>query len=122
MPGGDRRGPMGRGPGTGRGLGRCAGADQPGAAVREGGFGMGRGWRGGGRRGFRHRFWATGVPGWTRVDEAESETAPGEARETETESLRREVEMLREEIARFEARLKAKDEGGADEGSSDDEG
>ncbi len=55
MPGGDRKGPMGEGPMTGRGLGFCAGNDTPGSVgeVNQG-RGMGRGMgRGLGRR-FRH--------------------------------------------------------------------
>lgn len=52
MPGGDRTGPMGRGSLTGRRMGSCAGATLPGP-----GFGRGRGWR--------HRAYATGMPGWT---------------------------------------------------------
>lgn len=40
MPGGDRTGPMGAGPMTGRGFGFCAGANVPGYGV---GFGRGRG-------------------------------------------------------------------------------
>ena len=58
MPGGDRTGPEGRGPKTGRGAGYCAGSDEPGFTdpdQRRGagfgfGFGFGRG-RGGGRGG-----------------------------------------------------------------------
>ncbi len=42
MPQGDRTGPMGQGPGTGRTLGFCAGYDTPGYAKGFGG-GMGRG-------------------------------------------------------------------------------
>ncbi|MFP4258585.1 MAG: DUF5320 domain-containing protein, partial [Desulfovermiculus sp.] len=48
MPGGDRTGPMGMGPMTGRGAGFCAGMNQPGALTA--GFGRGRGFgRGFGR-------------------------------------------------------------------------
>jgi len=48
MPGGDRRGPFGFGPLTGRGLGFCGGYERPGWATPTGGrFGFGRG---GGRR------------------------------------------------------------------------
>jgi len=63
MPGGDKKGPMGEGPMTGRGLGLCAGNDTPGSVTdnnQQGtmGRGMGRGiGRGMGRglgRGFRH--------------------------------------------------------------------
>lgn len=66
MAGRDKRGPDGRGPMTGRGLGYCAGNDQPGyeadgaPAGRGGGFGrrFGRGaGRGNGRgRGFGNGF------------------------------------------------------------------
>ncbi len=76
MPGGDRTGPMGMGPMTGRAAGYCAGSDTPGYAspVPGRGFGMGRGRGrgfagrgfGGGGRGFRHWYYATGVPGWMR--------------------------------------------------------
>ena len=74
MPGGDRTGPMGAGPMTGRGAGFCAGYDVPGYMnpVFGRGFGGGRG-RGlgrgsgmGGGRGWRHQYYATGVPGWAR--------------------------------------------------------
>jgi hypothetical protein len=70
MPGGDRTGPIGAGPLTGRGAGFCRGYTVPGYANPwiGGGFGRGRGFggsygRGGGGRGWRHRFYATGVPG-----------------------------------------------------------
>ena len=72
MPGGDRTGPTGAGPRTGRGAGYCAGYNMPGyanpvggrGARRGGGFGYGIGFGGGGYgRGWRHRYFATGVPG-----------------------------------------------------------
>jgi hypothetical protein len=72
MPGGDRTGPMGAGPRTGRSAGYCAGYDVPGFANPAGGWGAGRGGifgfgygsgRGGYGRGWRHRFLATGIPG-----------------------------------------------------------
>lgn len=45
MPGGDETGPWGRGPMTGKGLGRCGGYYQFGfGAPRGRGFGRGRGW------------------------------------------------------------------------------
>ena len=66
MPFGDRTGPRGLGPMTGRGLGQCADAwrsgwsgGSPGGA---GAFGWGRG------RGWRHWYHATGLPGWARAD------------------------------------------------------
>ena len=69
MPWGDRTGPLGLGPMTGRGLGYCAGLNTPGFVKGPGfgwgrawgrGFGWGRGWRwfrgrGRGWGGFRFR-------------------------------------------------------------------
>jgi len=75
MPGGDRTGPQGAGPRTGRGMGYCGEYDRTGianpAAELRGGFGFGRGGTG---RGWRHRFYATGVPGWV-TSTPEQETA-----------------------------------------------
>ncbi|HUW57233.1 MAG TPA: DUF5320 domain-containing protein, partial [Planctomycetota bacterium] len=75
MPGGDRTGPMGMGPMTGRAAGYCAGYGVPGTmnAVPGRGFpGWGRGFgawgRGRGRgRGWRNWYWATGLTGWQRA-------------------------------------------------------
>ena len=69
MPYGDRTGPMGDGPLTGRGAGFCAGLDRPGSMNPNRGFGFRMGGGGGfGGRGFGHRnqFYATGLPGWAR--------------------------------------------------------
>jgi hypothetical protein len=70
MPRGDRTGPMGHGPMTGRRAGYCAGYDRPGftnpiPGGMGGGYGYGRGmgYGHGGGRGWRNRFYATGVPG-----------------------------------------------------------
>ena len=76
MPGGDRTGPLGFGPMTGRGAGFCAGYSVPGymnpvpgagyrgwGRGRGGGFGFGGGWG----RGRRNRFYATGLTGWQRA-------------------------------------------------------
>jgi uncharacterized protein DUF5320 len=66
MPGGDRTGPAGMGPMTGRATGFCAGYNAPGYATWGGGRGFGGGGRGSGR-GRRNRFYATGLPGWQRA-------------------------------------------------------
>lgn len=63
MPRGDRTGPEGMGPMTGRAAGFYAGYDVPGYANRCAGRGFGGG---GGRRGYRNWFRATGLPGWLR--------------------------------------------------------
>jgi hypothetical protein len=67
MPRGNRTGPAGLGPLTGRGAGFCAGYEMPGYANHV----MGRGFSGRGRggafgRGRRNMYWATGMPGWAR--------------------------------------------------------
>ncbi len=61
MPGGDRTGPLGLGPGTGWGRGPCFGFGAPGFYYGGRGRGFGRGF------GFR-RFW--GAPPVPPVDEA----------------------------------------------------
>ena len=75
MPRGDGTGPTGMGPMTGRAAGYCAGYGIPGyvnPAPGRGGY-WGRGGRGpgfwgkGGGRGWRNRFYATGLPGWARA-------------------------------------------------------
>ena len=69
MPGGDRTGPMGAGPRTGRAAGFCAGYGVPGYANPHGnwgyGFGFGRGFGRGMGRGFgRGGGWGGFGPGW----------------------------------------------------------
>ena len=74
MPGGDRTGPEGMGPMSGRALGHCAGYPTGGFATAPAGglgrgFGRGMGGRGRGRGGWgrRNRFYATGLTGWQRA-------------------------------------------------------
>ncbi|MCD4691339.1 MAG: DUF5320 domain-containing protein [Calditrichales bacterium] len=68
MPRGDRTGPAGMGPMTGRAAGYCAGYNTPGFAnpiSGRGFWGAGRGGFGGGR-GHRNMYYATGLPRWDR--------------------------------------------------------
>ena len=78
MPGGDRTGPMGYGPMTGRGAGFCTGYSAPGFAnpVLGGGFGRGWGMGRGGGWGRRNRFYATGLTGWQRAQYAMPSEVP----------------------------------------------
>lgn len=79
MPAGDGTGPMGMGPMTGRRAGYCAGYGAPGFANPIAGRGLGMGWGWGGRgggRGWRNRYYATGVPGWARPGYAADWGAP----------------------------------------------
>ena len=110
MPGGDRTGPMGMGPMTGRAAGYCAGYPAPGFA--SGAFG--RGFRGGGRgvgRGRRQRFYATGVPGWMQAGSAPAMGMPWGAalaepgKEVETASLKQQAEFLEQSLAGIKERL-----------------
>ena len=68
MPRGDHTGPLGQGPRTGRAAGYCAGYDMPGYMNPLLGRGFwGRGCGRGGGRGWRNRFYATGLTGWQRA-------------------------------------------------------
>ncbi len=67
MPFGDRTGPAGSGPRSGRGAGLCGGFGVPGFMNRGSGFGPFGGGRGGGGRGRRNRFYASGLTGWQRA-------------------------------------------------------
>ncbi len=93
MPGGDRTGPAGMGPMTGRGAGFCAGSSRPWYANLFGGRGLnydrGFGLRGGGR-GRRHWFYATGLPGWARTENEPDKLAAKQ----EKQSLKQQAEYL----------------------------
>ncbi|HDP97705.1 MAG TPA: hypothetical protein ENN22_00770 [bacterium] len=95
MPGGDRTGPLGMGPRTGRAAGFCVGSNVPGYANPVGGrgffrFGMGAMGRG---RGWRHWYHATGLPFWARSTSA---AFPGlQAQHPGSVSPEQELEMLK---------------------------
>jgi hypothetical protein len=104
MPAGDRTGPMGAGPMTGRRMGYCAGYPVPGYANP--GFGWGRGfgrgyWGWGGGRGWRHWFYATGLPGWMRAGYS---FAPP-SREQELTWLKNESEWLKDQLDAINQRI-----------------
>ncbi len=96
MPRGDRTGPMGAGPMTGRGAGYCAGFSAPGFANPAQRLGMERGFRGGGR-GWRHWYYATGLPYWARF-------APPTA-EQELAGLKNEAAQLKEQLDAINKRI-----------------
>ena len=116
MPGGDRTGPMGMGTRTGRGAGFCGGAGAPGFLSRMGGAFLGRG-RGGGGRGWRNMFYATGLPGWMRAGvgvagaAAAVSTFRGMTREQELDALKQQadhaasvLETIRQRISELEGK------------------
>jgi len=113
MPRGDRTGPGGMGPMTGRAAGYCAGYDAPGFASAFGGRGMGRGGfgRGGGRFGRRNMYYATGVPGWMRYGPQGPAAAnawgpaPVATPQNEVAALRQQAEFLQQSLEEINKRL-----------------
>ncbi|MBC7234537.1 MAG: DUF5320 domain-containing protein [Chloroflexi bacterium] len=123
MPFGDRTGPWGLGPMTGRAAGYCAGYPVPGYMNPV----PGRGWwfgRGGWGRGWRHRHWyyATGLPGWVRAGYVPAwgpaPVGPYPAPmtpEQEAAFLEQQATWLREQLQALEERIAAlKREAGAE--------
>jgi len=133
MPGGDRTGPLGLGPGTGWGMGYCYGYPVAGYANPAGGrwFGFGRGWgrgMGWGRGGFgRGRgFWRGGAypyaynPGVYSYASYGYPDAPNITPQQEADMLREEAKSMQDEIKSINERIaelesetkaKAKDKG-----------
>ena len=117
MPAGDRTGPRGEGPRTGRGLGYCSGYQSPGytKGVPRGGGGFGRG-RGfgagaGGGRGFGRGYRAAPAGGYARpASPGNQQTQTEEARQSEKEYLEQEVEALKNELEAMHQRLRELDE------------
>jgi hypothetical protein len=113
MPAGDRTGPLGRGPMTGRGAGYCGGYEAPGWAnwgptrgfYGRRGRGMWGGYAGpgGGGRGWRHWYYATGLPRWA-CWEYDVPYAPP-SREQEAEMLKGEAERLKERLDAIHKRI-----------------
>jgi hypothetical protein len=103
MPGGDRTGPMGRGPMTGRGAGFCGGSCMPGFMNRMFGgfFGPGRG----GGRGWRNMFYATGLPGWARAGMDTESAVPGMTRKQELDALKQQAEEASQVLENLSKRI-----------------
>jgi hypothetical protein len=107
MPRGDGTGPRGMGPMTGRAAGYCAGLDAPGYANAAPGrgfaMGFGRGGFGGGGRGWRNWFHATGLPRWARAEFAAPYWNP--APEGEKQALKLRAEVLQSGLDSIRKRL-----------------
>jgi hypothetical protein len=94
MPRGDQTGPTGAGPMTGRGAGYCAGFANPAMPPRGPGFGFG-----GGRRGGRHMFYTTGLPGWQRFGNAPLAT------QQEAVALKAQADWLKAQLDAIDKRI-----------------
>jgi hypothetical protein len=82
---------------TGRRVGDCARHDLPGIDNQAPGYRTRFGNRGGGR-GWRHRFYATGQPGWARVDVSTTPEQELATLKEQAELLREQAELLRKQL------------------------
>jgi hypothetical protein len=111
MPRGDRTGPSGMGPTTGRGRGFCAVYGTPGFADTV----SARSFFGRGGRGRRNRFFATGLAGWMRSGMGfgpfgkSTPIAEEELRQLkqETDNLEKYLNGIRDRISRMKTESEA---------------
>jgi hypothetical protein len=119
MPWGDKTGPAGTGPKTGRGAGFCAGSDAPGCANpdagrgRKRGLGQRRGFGGGGRGRRFDKFVETGGRRTPNVTQATSALDEESASELHTlnrrlSDLQSELQNVKTQIAGGEAKRDAR--------------
>jgi len=106
MPGYDGTGPRGMGPMTGGGRGYCAVPAGTDGVYRTGGRFLGRG----GGRGWRNRYYATGMTGWQRAayrTPAYGAGYPysGHTPDEEKEVLKEEAEALKRELEDIQNRI-----------------
>ena len=115
MPRGDRTGPGGLGPRTGRGLGFCAGYDTPGYTKGPGmglgrgwgrgiGYGRGLAWRRGGGRGYGG-YGGYSAPVYAPVMGAPPAYIPSATPETQVSMLKQEKQYLESEIENIKGAL-----------------
>ena len=110
MPFGNRTGPRGEGPLTGRGAGHCAGYAAPGYASWGPGRGVGYAGAWGRGRGHRHWYYATGLPGWARgAGGYDTPAMPGVPSESQTlkgqaELLQSQLDLVNQRINELEAK------------------
>jgi len=102
MPGGDRTGPLGRGPMTGRKAGYCTGNNAPGYTYGPSmnlGRGFGRG------RGFRNRRFWNYSPEPTQYPAQERPLDTSYSLEQEKQQLKQSLQNLEDEIRQIKQRL-----------------
>lgn len=103
MPRGDRAGPAGFGPMTGRAAGFCV----PGYMNPLPGYRMGFGPEGWGGHGWRHMYYATGLPGWARWGGFPLVSPVTPTAEEEVTALKRQAEALKAEMEAINRRIEA---------------
>lgn len=91
MPGGDRTGPNGQGPMTGRRMGCCTG-NNPDFPTHVRGLGLGRGMRAGFGRGFRRGFAPTETENYSQKANLKAEL----------ENLKAQMEFLENELKKLD--------------------
>ncbi|MBE3582203.1 MAG: DUF5320 domain-containing protein [Thermoanaerobacteraceae bacterium] len=109
MPRGDRTGPWGLGPMTGRRAGYCAGFPVPGF-MNPGWWGGFRRFWGGLGRGWRHMYYATGLPGWMRGGwwaPPFPGAAPYPEEFPEVEVLKQQASLLEQQLQAIRAQIEA---------------
>jgi len=113
MPAGDRTGPVGQGPGTGRGLGYCNGFNRPGFMQPGPGMGRNRNWgrgRGRGRGYWSAPHYGRRFAGYYSPVPAEGQAANYSAEAnanpvSEEEALEERYDYLKEEMEAIKKRL-----------------
>jgi hypothetical protein len=122
MPRGDRSGPMGMGPRSGRAAGYCASNDTPGFMNRFFGRGFGRGsgigygqgfGNSGGGFGWRNIYRNTGLPGWMRRGRFSADQPISDAG-AEKQLLENQVEILKSQLDQIQNRLSKLDSTASD--------
>ncbi|NOR15766.1 MAG: hypothetical protein GQ544_08685 [Candidatus Aminicenantes bacterium] len=99
MPRGNRTGPLGQGPRTGRAMGYCSGYPTPG--FTQGGLGMGFG-RG---QAYRHGFAPGNRMGWGYNPWQYSPYSPAPSQEEELEVLKNQAEILAQQQNEIKQRI-----------------
>ncbi|MFC1542981.1 DUF5320 domain-containing protein [Candidatus Neomarinimicrobiota bacterium] len=110
MPRGDRTGPGGMGPMTGRAAGYCGGYATPGYTNPgpRAGLGFAGGFSRGAGRGWRNMYYATGLAGWQRglyPSQDYPQAGPYRMPVAQTMTKQQEVEALKGQTEYFESAL-----------------
>ena len=103
MPAGDRTGPMGQGPRSGRAMGYCSGNDEPGYSYGSGARGM----RQGAGRGFRNRqFFNSSFRGRGMGLRFSNQDSSNQASSSNLEEMKEYIEDLKNQVTLLEKDLK----------------